>query len=150
MTLREKIKTLLRSPIRASQFLAELVQGTANQTSLINDKLNTLIECQRASLALQHAHLEMIAELIKSSRAAELIKSARANAQLPDATAIHEPPAISLERPTQHHPLLFAEKTYNKIDRARHSCGLPVHQSGVRWCDAQATVPNIREHLRQG
>jgi predicted O-methyltransferase YrrM len=84
MKMFENLGRLLRSPLQATQHLAQIVQGTANQSRLLNDKLeeiiaaldnqqhnlnvklSAIIEYQSGQLALQRAQAEMTGELLKA------------------------------------------------------------------------------------
>jgi predicted O-methyltransferase YrrM len=102
MSISQKLRRLLGSPLRSEvylgqsrQHLAELVQGLDNQQRLLNDKLCSVIEFQRAQLAMQREQVELARELLKAI-----------SGKLVDAQD-------TFQEAMQRLPLLIDEKTYN-------------------------------------
>ncbi len=134
MNLLEKAKIVLRSPVEATRLLAQLVQGTANQSRLLNDRMREVI----AALDNQQRILnDKLSELVEASRNQSSILNDMRNAciepqkeqptlqrgpakivdALPNAIGANDPRSEGQEPTFQEAlaaiPLLIDQKTYN-------------------------------------
>ncbi len=108
----------------STQMLSEIREGTANQSSLLNEKLSTLIAVCQNLVALQQSQLELLSELAQGKTLTSTDAAfGRVRRCIDTTVEVHDQPATHITGSTtsmttftqalRSMPLLLDDKTYN-------------------------------------